>query len=190
MPSSLLTIGPPAFLYPPRTLPPLPPAQLELTERQACDVELLTVGGFTPLDGFMNEDAYRSVVDKMRWVGTGSPVGKSQAGQGLVGRQSTLDGDQRSRDCRSCLALVRCVQEQSGAVAATAVHRWLLLLEARAPFAHPSLVPHAPPCWQGAACTPGKAPAPPYLLLLMHLPACRSVHAAGCPAACCLACRW
>ncbi|KAL4451953.1 hypothetical protein ABPG75_007615 [Micractinium tetrahymenae] len=40
--------------------------QLELTERQACDVELLTVGGFTPLDGFMNEDAYRSVVDKMR----------------------------------------------------------------------------------------------------------------------------
>lgn len=35
---------------------------------QACDVELLTVGGFTPLDGFMNEDAYRSVVDRMRWV--------------------------------------------------------------------------------------------------------------------------
>ncbi|PRW57030.1 sulfate adenylyltransferase [Chlorella sorokiniana] len=40
--------------------------QLELTERQACDVELLTVGGFTPLDGFMNEDAYRSVVERMR----------------------------------------------------------------------------------------------------------------------------
>ena len=51
-------------------LPPITPAhgQLELTERQACDVELLTVGGFTPLDGFMNEDAYLSVVDKMRWV--------------------------------------------------------------------------------------------------------------------------
>lgn len=41
---------------------------VELTERQACDVELLTVGGFTPLDGFMNEDAYHSVVQKMRWV--------------------------------------------------------------------------------------------------------------------------
>lgn len=27
------------------------------------------MGGFTPLDGFMNEDAYLSVVDKMRWVG-------------------------------------------------------------------------------------------------------------------------
>lgn len=39
--------------------------KLELTERQACDVELLTVGGFTPLDGFMNEDAYHHVVDNM-----------------------------------------------------------------------------------------------------------------------------
>lgn len=42
--------------------------EVELTERQACDVELLTVGGFTPLDGFMNEDAYTSVVEKMRCV--------------------------------------------------------------------------------------------------------------------------
>lgn len=39
---------------------------LELTERQACDVELLSVGGFTPLEGFMNEDAYNSVVSDMR----------------------------------------------------------------------------------------------------------------------------
>ena len=39
---------------------------IELNERQACDVELLNVGGFNPLDGFMNEDAYHSVVDKMR----------------------------------------------------------------------------------------------------------------------------
>ena len=37
-----------------------------LNHAQACDVELLTVGGFTPLDGFMNEDAYHSVVERMR----------------------------------------------------------------------------------------------------------------------------
>ncbi|EFN55934.1 hypothetical protein CHLNCDRAFT_145209 [Chlorella variabilis] len=43
--------------------------QVELTERQACDVELLTVGGFTPLDGFMNEEAYNSVVQEMRLPG-------------------------------------------------------------------------------------------------------------------------
>lgn len=41
-------------------------ASIELTERQACDVELLNVGGFTPLEGFMNEDAYQSVVSDMR----------------------------------------------------------------------------------------------------------------------------
>lgn len=40
--------------------------KLELTERQACDVELLQVGGFTPLSGFLNEDAYQSVVENMR----------------------------------------------------------------------------------------------------------------------------
>ena len=29
---------------------------LELSDRNACDVELLSVGGFSPLRGFMNED--------------------------------------------------------------------------------------------------------------------------------------
>eukprot|EP00245_Coleochaete_scutata_P016653 TRINITY_DN7861_c0_g2_i1.p1 TRINITY_DN7861_c0_g2~~TRINITY_DN7861_c0_g2_i1.p1 ORF type:complete len:467 (-),score=88.54 TRINITY_DN7861_c0_g2_i1:573-1973(-) len=37
-----------------------------LTDRQACDVELLVNGGFSPLEGFMNEDAYNHVVDNMR----------------------------------------------------------------------------------------------------------------------------
>mmetsp|Transcript_32072 Transcript_32072/g.38852 ORF Transcript_32072/g.38852 Transcript_32072/m.38852 type:complete len:453 (+) Transcript_32072:20-1378(+) len=39
---------------------------LELSDRNACDVELLTVGGFSPLDGFMNEETYNYCVDNMR----------------------------------------------------------------------------------------------------------------------------
>mmetsp|Transcript_18942 Transcript_18942/g.55603 ORF Transcript_18942/g.55603 Transcript_18942/m.55603 type:complete len:425 (-) Transcript_18942:258-1532(-) len=34
---------------------------LELTERQSCDVELLCVGGLSPLKGFMNQADYESV---------------------------------------------------------------------------------------------------------------------------------
>ena len=29
--------------------------EIECTDRNACDVELLMVGGFSPLDGFMNQ---------------------------------------------------------------------------------------------------------------------------------------
>lgn len=43
---------------------------LELNERQLCDTELLMSGGFSPLEGFMNEDVYRGVVDNMRLPGS------------------------------------------------------------------------------------------------------------------------
>ncbi|KAF8160833.1 hypothetical protein B0H34DRAFT_698297 [Crassisporium funariophilum] len=39
---------------------------LVLTERQLCDLELITNGGFSPLEGFMNEADYKSVVDNLR----------------------------------------------------------------------------------------------------------------------------
>jgi sulfate adenylyltransferase len=39
---------------------------VELSDRNACDVELLTVGAFSPLTGFMTEEEYQSVVDTMR----------------------------------------------------------------------------------------------------------------------------
>ena len=37
-----------------------------LTERQLCDLELILNGGFSPLEGFMNEKDYNGVVDNLR----------------------------------------------------------------------------------------------------------------------------
>lgn len=41
-------------------------ATIELSQRQACDVSLLVAGGFSPLDGFMKQAEYNSVVENMR----------------------------------------------------------------------------------------------------------------------------
>ena len=40
-------------------------AELQLTPRQLCDVELIVNGGFSPLTGFMDEATYKNVVDNM-----------------------------------------------------------------------------------------------------------------------------
>ncbi|CCA66412.1 probable sulfate adenylyltransferase [Serendipita indica DSM 11827] len=40
--------------------------ELILTERQLCDLELITNGGFSPLEGFMNAQDYHSVVETLR----------------------------------------------------------------------------------------------------------------------------
>ena len=37
-----------------------------LDKRQLCDLELILNGGFKPLDGFMNEKDFNSVLDNMR----------------------------------------------------------------------------------------------------------------------------
>ena len=41
----------------------------DLTMRQLCDIELILNGGFSPLTGFLNQDDYQSVRDKMRLTG-------------------------------------------------------------------------------------------------------------------------
>lgn len=38
----------------------------ECSDRNACDAELLMVGGFSPLTGFMNKDEYEHVVEHTR----------------------------------------------------------------------------------------------------------------------------
>lgn len=40
----------------------------DLSARQLCDLELLLNGGFSPLEGFLNEDDYHAVVKSMRLV--------------------------------------------------------------------------------------------------------------------------
>tara|TARA_Y100000589_G_scaffold329144_1_gene374936 strand:+ start:1864 stop:3039 length:1176 start_codon:yes stop_codon:yes gene_type:complete len=40
--------------------------QIECSERNACDVELLMIGAFSPLEGFMNETDYISVIENHR----------------------------------------------------------------------------------------------------------------------------
>ncbi|KAK6525273.1 Sulfate adenylyltransferase [Orbilia ellipsospora] len=42
--------------------------QIILTERQLCDIELILNGGFSPLEGFMNQKDYEGVVKKCRLV--------------------------------------------------------------------------------------------------------------------------
>jgi sulfate adenylyltransferase len=40
-------------------------SELQLTQRQMCDVELIMNGGFTPITGFMDEATYKSVVENV-----------------------------------------------------------------------------------------------------------------------------
>ena len=40
--------------------------EIECSERNACDMELLMIGAFSPLDGFMDEENYQSVVKNHR----------------------------------------------------------------------------------------------------------------------------
>ena len=44
----------------------LPAKNWTITERQLCDIELIINGGFSSLDGFLNDDDYLSVVNISR----------------------------------------------------------------------------------------------------------------------------
>ena len=44
-------------------------ASIQLSERSVCDLELLAVGGFSPLDRFMSREDHLRVLDEMRLIG-------------------------------------------------------------------------------------------------------------------------
>ena len=74
--------------------------RIALPEREQCDLELLAVGAFSPLTGFMNEEDFHSVCDRMR-LASGLPFGTPitcsvdarRARELLIGDQVALTDD-------------------------------------------------------------------------------------------------
>ncbi len=74
--------------------------RIKLGEREQCDLELMAIGGFSPLTGFMGERDFHSVCDRMRltaglaWsVPIVCPVAKDVAERISVGQRVTLVDD-------------------------------------------------------------------------------------------------
>ena len=95
---------------------------VQLTERAVCDLELMTVGGFSPLKTFMGERDYLSVLEDMRLAsGTLFPVPVTLPVD--EGAQVSLDQPVALRDPKNSLLAVLDVED---------VYRWELDREALA----------------------------------------------------------
>jgi len=73
-------------------------ARVDLTARQAADLELLAVGGFSPLRGFQGSDDWRRVVDEMRradGLAWSIPVTLATGAEASVGDKLALFGADR-----------------------------------------------------------------------------------------------
>lgn len=83
---------------------------VQLSDRAACDLELLATGAFSPLDRFMGQDDYRRTVGEMR-LATGTlfpiPVTLPVEDPSVIG----LDGELALRDSHNELLAVMTVQE-------------------------------------------------------------------------------
>lgn len=83
---------------------------LQLTERSACDLELLATGGFSPLDRFMGRDDYRRVLEEMRLAhGFVFPVPVTLPVK--PGPAIRLDRDVALRDAKNELLAVMTIEE-------------------------------------------------------------------------------
>jgi sulfate adenylyltransferase len=83
---------------------------IQLSERALCDLELLAVGGFSPLDGFMREADYRRVLAEMRLAdGTLFPIPVTLPVE--ADSPVSLDQDVALRDRKNNLLAVMTVEE-------------------------------------------------------------------------------
>ena len=52
---------------------------VQLSAREAGDLEMIAIGAFSPLEGFMGEADFHSVCTKMRLASTATPSGRSRS---------------------------------------------------------------------------------------------------------------
>ena len=88
-----------------KTLP-----SVKLSERALCDLELLAIGGFSPLDKYMGAEDYKRVVSEMR-LGNGDlfPIPITLPVDNDV--QLTLDGEVALLDSRNEIVAVMTIDE-------------------------------------------------------------------------------
>ena len=83
---------------------------VQISERAACDLELMATGAFSPLDRFMNGEDYRSVVDDMRLAdGTLFPIPVTLPVD--VDDEVKLDGRVTLRDLRNHVLAIMDVED-------------------------------------------------------------------------------
>lgn len=76
--------------------------ELDLSPRQLCDTELICNGGFSPLEGFMSEEDYKSVVETNR-LSNGL----------LFGLPVVYDTDREDIEPGKCLGVLGCPARNS-----------------------------------------------------------------------------
>ena len=83
---------------------------VQISERAACDLELMATGAFSPLDRFMDREDYRSVVDDMRLAdGTLFPIPVTLPVD--LDDTAALDGTVSLRDSQNHLLAVMDVED-------------------------------------------------------------------------------
>ena len=83
---------------------------VQISERAACDLELMATGAFSPLDRFMDREDYRSVVDDMRLAdGTLFPIPVTLPVD--LDDAKALDGTVSLRDSQNHLLAVMDVED-------------------------------------------------------------------------------